>query len=531
MIKLRHIRFRLLIAFVFLSVVPAVPLSVLFQSMIDKVFSLGFNKSMHTALENGVQISRELLSIAKKRALDGTRQYYENEQVQNLLRKYVSRTLVDSQYQNLYNSRLLLKNKLDGVAIYDASARTVFFKTQVEDARMRKTLTDTAMVKEMLRSNLESVDYRENEQQILTAIPIPLPSQKNGLIVSSCMINPDFAEKSNTILSVLQVYKTFNLERETISHGFLYTFMVIYFIIIILSIMSAIFFSSVMTKPIHSLVLATDQISKGNWDYQVPTDSRKDELGILVDSFNQMIRNIKDQRQRLIFLERMSAWREIAQRVAHEIKNPLTPIQLTIEQIRDNYEGDDDTYKKLLDDCCLIVQEEIQSLRNLTKEFSEFARLPSLNFKSADLQKLLEDLRGMYPNVPLEIRMEHPFVPSVQVDSEAIKRVFINLIDNAIPAIAHRADGKIIIAVNWDEEDVHISVADNGTGIPHENLIRVFEPHFSTKSTGMGLGLAIVKNVIEEHRGSIFVESTENLGTTFFIKLRRKNSLVEGENA
>ncbi|MBX7150271.1 HAMP domain-containing protein [bacterium] len=513
---------RLIAAFIFLSLFPAIPLSFLFQSMMEKVFNLGFSRRMELALEDGVKLSRTILQNEKKICLENTRQLMQASDVRRFL-VTVTNTKIDNRTESrrLYESLKSNAFKFDGIAVRDADQLIFIYSN---DNSITQVLNDRALFKDALESQIILSEYREDGQIILTGLPFLTANQKPGILLSVVQLKSDFTKQSENILAVFQFYKTFGLERDAITRSFLFAFLTVYLLIIAVSIGIAVFFSSTMTRPIQELVYGTDQISKGNWDYQIAIESRQDEIGKLTNSFNRMVLDIKQQQQRLLFLEKMSTWREIAQRLAHEIKNPLTPIQLTIQQLKDSYKGDDERYRKTLNDCYEIVQEEIESLRNLTKEFSEFARMPVLAFKSIDLTKVVRDVSALYAKIPIELLLDE--IPSIEADIEAIKRVLINLLENASSVVASKNDGKIVIRLYCKGEFVHISVADNGTGIPKDLLGRIFEPHFSTKSTGMGLGLAIVKTIIEEHRGQINVESVQNLGTTFFIQLPLKHIII-----
>lgn len=512
---------RLIAAFIFLSIFPAIPLSFLFQSMMEKVFNLGFSRRMEMALEDGIKLSRTILQNEKKICLENTRQLMETSGVRRFLNRTTSIKYDGKEDQPFY---VLLKSNaydLDGIAVYDAEQLIFIYSN---DSSINRLLNDGSLIKDALDNQIILSEYREEERAILTGLPFLTATQKPGILVSATRLKADFTKQTENILAVFQFYKSFGFERDSITRSFLFAFLTVYLLIIVISIGIAVFFSSTMTRPIQELVYGTDQISKGNWDYQIALEPRRDEIGKLTDSFNRMVVDIRHQQQRLLFLEKMATWREIAQRLAHEIKNPLTPIQLTIQQLKDSYKGDDERYKKTLNDCYEIVQEEIESLRNLTKEFSEFARMPVLAFKPIDLPKIVRDVSALYSKISIELLLDD--TPPIEGDSEAMKRVLINLIDNAAAAMASKQDAKIVIRLHSKNESVHLSVSDNGLGIPSENLSRIFEPHFSTKSTGMGLGLAIVKTIIEEHRGYIGVESVENLGTTFFIQLPITRTII-----
>ncbi|MBL7958645.1 HAMP domain-containing protein [bacterium] len=519
--RLNKIKYKLIAGIGIIAILPAIPLSYLFQNMIDKLFSLRLNNRIETALEDAVDISRTLIQNEKKTSLKNTRQFIENPMALSLLRKYTSRQLNKNDVIDLVNLKLLEANKLDGVVIYDNSLEQIFLSTVYEHRDIVNALKDTLFARNRLLTNSESVDHREAEHLLVTGIPVALPNQQRGVILSVVVITPGFYGKTESVLTALQFYKTFDVESENIKASFFYAFLSVYFVIICLSIGLSMFFSAVMTHPIKNLALGTEQISKGNLDYQINIKPRNDEIGQLMVSFNQMVQNIKQEQGRILYLEKMSAWREIAQRLAHEIKNPLTPIQLTVQQIKDSYKGNDPKYKKILEECYEIVDEEIQSLRNLTNEFSEFARMPSMSFKPAQLNHIIKDVVAFYANVRFKLLLQDD-LPTAELDAEAVKRIIINLVDNSLSATGGKPDSQITISTRSSETTIRLIISDNGHGIPKENLVRIFEPHFSTKTSSMGLGLAIVKSMIEEHKGQIEVDSIENLGTTFTIDFKIK---------
>ena len=518
---LNKIKNKLIISIAVIAILPAVPLSFLFQNMMDKLFNLGLNRRIEMALEDAVDISRSLIQKEKKASLKNTRQFLENPQLISLLRKYAARQLSPADVDELTRLNLLETNKLDGIAVYDIHMQELFLNTVYAQNDILKSLRDTVFARERIHTNSEFAEYRETEHLLITGIPVVMPDQQLGVVLSTTLINPEFYQRSENILGALQFYKTFYVESENIQISFLYAFLSVYVVLILFSLALGVFFSSIMTHPIKNLAHGTEQISKGNLDYQINMKPRNDEIGQLMISFNKMVQSIKQEQERILYLEKMATWREIAQRLAHEIKNPLTPIQLTVQQIKDSYKGDDPKFRKVLEECYEIIEEEIQSLRNLTKEFSEFARMPSLSFKPADLNQMIRDVVTFYANISFKLDLQKK-LPAAEVDAEAVKRVIINLVDNALAATAAKSDAQITISTLATQDLIRLSVTDNGHGIPKENMSKIFEPHFSTKSSSMGLGLAIVKSIIEEHKAVISVDSIENLGTTFTIDFRIK---------
>ena len=224
----------------------------------------------------------------------------------------------------------------------------------------------------------------------------------------------------------------------------------------------------------------------------------------------------------LIRAQKVAAWREVARRLAHEIKNPLTPIQLCAERLRRHFAGAPPAAKALVDECTETIVGEVESLKGLVDEFSQFARMPSPRTVPTDLAQLVTDTIALYNGIFADIRIDMRFaadVPLVRLDPEQIRRVVINLVDNAIEAMERRGD--IVVETQRDPANsvVRVIVADNGPGIPPAEREKLFLPYYSTKGRGSGLGLAIVRRIIAEHGGSIDVGDNTPRGTRFTIEL------------
>ena len=224
----------------------------------------------------------------------------------------------------------------------------------------------------------------------------------------------------------------------------------------------------------------------------------------------------------LIRAQKVAAWREVARRLAHEIKNPLTPIQLCAERMRRQFAGAEPRARALVDECTSTIVGEVESLKGLVDEFSQFARMPSPRTVPTDLTRLIADALGLYDGVVAGVRIEQRPAPGlglVKLDPEQIRRVIINLVDNAIEAMERR--GHIVLETQLDAANhvVRVIVADNGPGIPPAEREKLFLPYYSTKRRGSGLGLAIVRRIIAEHGGSIEAGDNTPHGTRFTIEL------------
>jgi two-component system, NtrC family, nitrogen regulation sensor histidine kinase NtrY len=234
----------------------------------------------------------------------------------------------------------------------------------------------------------------------------------------------------------------------------------------------------------------------------------------------------------LIRTQRVAAWRDVARRLAHEIKNPLTPIQLSAERMRRQFSAAPESARALVEECTTTIVAEVESLKALVDEFAQFARMPAPKTVPSDVNLVLAEALALYQGLFREIRIERHFaegLPPVRIDVEQIRRVVINLVDNAVEALggagaAPRPNGDApAIAVETSQDAVNgvvrIAIADNGPGIPAADREKLFMPYYSTKRRGSGLGLAIVRRIIAEHGGSIEVGDNVPTGTRFTIDL------------
>jgi two-component system nitrogen regulation sensor histidine kinase NtrY len=224
----------------------------------------------------------------------------------------------------------------------------------------------------------------------------------------------------------------------------------------------------------------------------------------------------------LIRAQKVAAWREVARRLAHEIKNPLTPIQLSAERLRRHFSSAPAPAKALVEECTTTIVGEVESLKGLVDEFSQFARMPAPRTVPTDMGHLITDTIALYNGIFSDVQIERRFasgVPLVRLDAEQVRRVIINLVDNAIEAMERR--GRIVVETQVDLANsvARVIVADDGPGIPLAEREKLFLPYYSTKRRGSGLGLAIVRRIIAEHGGSIEVGDNLPRGTRFTIEL------------
>jgi nitrogen fixation/metabolism regulation signal transduction histidine kinase len=252
--------------------------------------------------------------------------------------------------------------------------------------------------------------------------------------------------------------------------------------------------------------------------------TKKDEIGTLISEYNKMVMALSESVQRLAQSEREGAWREMAKQVAHEIKNPLTPMKLSVQYLQKSLKEDPNNWPKKFDKVSITLIEQIEALNNIANEFSNFAVLPKINLTKINIVNFLEITIHLYQNTPNVVMHFENKIKSknilVEADREQMLRVFNNLIKNAIQATEKCDTGKIELECSLtNDKNVLIKIIDNGIGIAEENFEKIFVPNFTTKSAGTGLGLAMVKNIIESFGGKVYFESQINKGSTFFIEL------------
>jgi nitrogen fixation/metabolism regulation signal transduction histidine kinase len=333
----------------------------------------------------------------------------------------------------------------------------------------------------------------------------------------------DYARAGET----LDAYRLLESETDYVSSFYLFAFVGLLLAVIVVALAVGIVVARRVTRRVLVLSDATRKVGRGDLTIEIPTDE-DDEVGELVGAFNAMVRDLKSSRDRIEYLQRIGAWQEIARRLAHEIKNPLTPIQLAVQEVHRKYEGDDPRFRRTLDDAKSIVEEEVDTLRRLVGEFSDFARLPVPEVAPAELDALVTEwtrtmdttamlLPSQKGSVVLETHASGAL--PVMVDAQMLRRCVDNLVRNAVQAIAEHGGAHVIVEARRDGDDAVLEVRDDGAGVPEKDRERVFDPYFTTKNEGTGLGLAIVKKIVLEHGGSIVCGAAPEGGAAFRIRL------------
>ncbi len=279
-----------------------------------------------------------------------------------------------------------------------------------------------------------------------------------------------------------------------------------------------------LTRPVQDLAAGAREVAAGNWSASVPVDS-SDEIGDLGRAFNQMTIQLTDQRRRLVQVERVAAWRELARRLAHELKNPLCPLQLTVENLQRERQLHPEQFDEVFRESTTTLLAELSQLKSIIGRFSDFARMPSPRMERVSLDEFLPPILKLFepqwraPDQPVidgRLEIAQPGL-AVDADPDQLSRALRNRILNAMDALPH--GGTITVRARRAGSELAIEVSDSSAGLSKEECERLFTPYYTTKQHGTGLGLAIVQSVVSDHGGRISVESEPGKGATFRIEL------------
>ncbi|HUH28322.1 sensor histidine kinase [Gelidibacter sp.] len=289
-----------------------------------------------------------------------------------------------------------------------------------------------------------------------------------------------------------------------------------YFLMLILAILLAYFLSKYITKSLKTISDKINTTRLGKQNQRIEIESSSEEIATLVNSYNSMIDQLQESAVKLATSEREQAWREMAKQVAHEIKNPLTPMRLSVQSFQRKFNPEDPEIHQKVDEYSKTLIQQIDTMSSIASAFSNFAKMPAQKNETLNVVKIVKLALDIFSEDYIAFVADEKEI-ICQLDRTQLIRVITNLVKNATQAVAESKNPKVVVSVMSENDMVKISVSDNGKGITDENIARIFEPKFTTKSSGMGLGLAMVKNIVETYKGTISFTSQNGKGTTFTV--------------
>ncbi len=293
----------------------------------------------------------------------------------------------------------------------------------------------------------------------------------------------------------------------------------VYSFMLIIAFALAYFLASYITKSLKTISDKINETSLNQKNEKIVIEANSREINSLINAYNQMVDKLEESATMLAQSEREQAWREMAKQVAHEIKNPLTPMRLTVQSFQRKFDANDPNLKQKLDDYSKTLIQQIDTMSAVASAFSNFASMPAQQNETLNVVEVVEFSLDIFNEDFIRFESNSDEIITV-MDRTQLIRIITNLVKNAIQAIPEEQEDKaVLVSVNAEEDNVIIAVKDNGIGINTENTERIFEPKFTTKTSGMGLGLGIIKNIIENYKGTITFESELGKGSKFIVSL------------
>jgi nitrogen fixation/metabolism regulation signal transduction histidine kinase len=284
-----------------------------------------------------------------------------------------------------------------------------------------------------------------------------------------------------------------------------------------------------ITRPVEELAEGAREVATGRWDTRIDVRGT-DEIGQLGTAFNDMTRTLAIQKEKLVQTERVAAWRELARRLAHELRNPLFPMQITVENMQRSKQLEAKQFLEVFNESTATLKTELANLNTIVGRFSDFSQMPTPQFTKVNVNEVLRAAVRLFeaqfnavgkPTITTELFLTEP-LPEIDADADLLHKAFQNLVLNALDAMP--AGGTLTLRTFERERNIRIEVADTGKGLTPEECSRLFTPYYTTKQQGTGLGLAIVQSVVSDHHGTISVTSDEGRGTSFKIELPQRQS-------
>jgi len=507
--------------FIFFSVTTLLP-SILIAILSLILFNVGLQKYFDKKIKSAVNNSAEVASAYVEQTINSV----ESDILLVLLDVNRNSELYYSnpkKFLNVLTSQRLLR-KLDEIHLLDSSGNIIM--SNIIDSGLNFIPPPEEAFNMVLNGKpVRITDSKTNRTSAL----IKLDNFIDTYLYIVKFLDPNVIKYLQQTSEAVTFYFTVQESKTGIKITFAIIYLLIVSLLLFLSVIISINFSTRLTEPIINLIRASEKISSGNLNAKVPKIESDKEFEKLNENFNLMIDRLKRQQDKLLLTERHLAWENVARKLAHEIKNPLTPIQLSIDRIREKYlknSHDNNDFSKYLD----TITKQIHDIEHLVTEFSDFARMPKPIFKKNNLNNIVSRAVNLHElsETGIKFSYESNKNPSyINCDQEQINRVMINLLKNSIESINEKKlenpdfIGKINVDIKEDSDYIYLKVEDNGVGFDKIDKLKMLNPYFTTKIKGTGLGLAIVTKIINDHNSLIAFNSTKD-GAKVEITLPKK---------
>ena len=490
--------------FALFTLIPSILISIFSLFLFSFALEKYFDKKVTTVVNNSYELAKNYVEeIRNKIESDIVLIAFDTNKSKNFLNDDVT------EYKRFLETQKLIRN-VDEIHIIKANKEVLF--TSLTDDQSYIPPVDKAL-------NLVLDDDRPlkiiNAPENISAAIMRLQNFDNRFIYVVKYLDENISKYLTESQEAINFYYTVEEKSTGIKISFAIIYIIIVSVLLFVSISIAIRFSSRFFRSINNLIFASTSIGEGNFDAKVPEVKTDKDLEVLNKNFNLMIDRLKDQQNKLIINERHEAWSSLARKLAHEIKNPLTPIQLTIDRLKNKYSDQLNNHDQTkFKDNLKIINNQIKQIEKLVNEFSDFARMPKPVFQKNDLVNLLNENIKLLQE--LDKSIEIIFINDLEnvilnSDKEQISRVFFNLIKNSIESIYQKiekdsnSNKKITIELTEYNDHINLVIEDTGIGFKNlqSNIENILNPYFTTKKEGTGLGLSIVNKIVNDHNGNI----------------------------
>ena len=490
--------------FALFTLIPSVLISIFSLFLFSFALEKYFDKKVTTVVNNSYELARSYVEeIRNKIQSDIVLIAFDTNKSKKFLNDNAD------EYKRFLNTQKIIRD-VDEIHIIDVDKKLLF--TTINNSQFFVPPVDKAL-------NLVLEDDRPlkiiNAPENISAAIMRLQNFDDRFLYVVKYLDKEISKYLTESQEAINFYYTVEEKSTGIKISFAIIYIIVVSVLLFVSISIAIRFSSRFFRSINNLIYASSSIGEGNFDAKVPEVKTDKDLEILNKNFNLMIDRLKTQQEKLIINERHEAWGSLARKLAHEIKNPLTPIQLTIDRLREKYsnllkEKDSENFK----DNLKIINNQIKQIGNLVNEFSDFARMPKPTLRENNLVHLLKEniklLKELDNSIVIDLSSNSEKI-ILNSDKEQISRVFLNLIKNSIESIQQKVENdsnfnkKITIELMENDGHINLVIVDNGIGFGKfsENIKDILNPYFTTKKNGTGLGLSIVNKIINDHNGKI----------------------------
>ena len=497
--------------FALFTLIPSILISLFSLFLLSYALDKYLDKKITTAVNNSYEVAKSYTEeVRTKTQSEIILIAYDLNKSANFLNRNIN------QFKSFLNTQKIIRD-MDEVHIIDIKGN-LFLSTLEDITFYQPPLIDALEKVSNDKRTLKIINEYENR----SASIMKLENFENKYLYIVMYLDKKISQYLIESQEALNFYYTVLNKQTGIKISFVFIYLVIVSLLLFLSISIAIRFSSRFFRSINNLIIASTNIGMGNLNTKVPEIKSDKDMEILNKNFNLMTEKLKTQQEKLIISERHEAWENLARKLAHEIKNPLTPIQLTIDKLKNKYLQEINIHEKAQFDKSLkIIGKQIKQIENLVNEFSDFARMPKPILKDNNLVLIIKEninlINELDTNILINFNYDNDKI-MLNSDNEQLSRVFFNLIKNSIESIQEKnkkdvnLKGKIDITLSDKASNIDFIITDNGLGFKKfaENIKNILNPYFTTKEKGTGLGLSIVNKIINDHNGSINFKSTEN---------------------